>query len=40
MNYYCKQVIILIKKHITVDFSWDCNEGVNIWVFINFFAFK
>ena len=27
MNYYDKQVIILIKEHLTVDFIWDCNEG-------------
>ena len=33
MNYYYKQVIILIKKHLTVDFRWDCNEGVNTLVF-------
>ena len=34
MNYYYKQVIILIKKHLTVDFRWNCNEGINRLVFI------
>ena len=34
MNYYYKQVIILIHKHLTVEFRWDCNEGINRWVFI------
>ena len=34
VNYYYNQVIILIKKHLTVDFIWDCNEGVNRCVFI------
>ena len=34
MNIYYKQVIILIKKHLTVDFRWDCNEGINRWVLI------
>ena len=33
MNYYYKQVIILIKNHLTADFGWDCNEGINRWVF-------
>ena len=33
MNYY-KEIIILIKKHHTVDFRWDCNEGIDRWVFI------
>ena len=34
MNYYYKQVIISIKKHLIVDFRWDCNEGVSRLVFI------
>ena len=34
MNYYYIQVIILIKKHLIVDFRLDCNEGINRWVFI------
>ena len=35
MNYYYyKQVIILIKKHLTVNLRWDCNEGSNRWVSI------
>ena len=34
MNYYCKQVIILTKKLLTVDFGWDCNEGMYRCVFI------
>ena len=34
MKYYYKQVVILIKKHLTVDFGLDFNEGINRWVFI------
>ena len=34
MNYCYKQVIILVKKHLTVDFRKDCNEGINKWVLI------
>ena len=34
MNYYYKEVIISIRKPLTVDFRWDCNEGVNRWVFV------
>ena len=39
MNYY-KQVIILIKKHLTVDFRWDCNEGINRCVFISVYFWQ
>ena len=38
MNYYDKQVIILIKKHYTVDRRWDCNVGISRLV--NIFSLK
>ena len=34
VNYNYQQVIILIEKHLTVDLAWDCNKGINRWVFI------
>ena len=34
MNYYYEQAFILIKRHVTMDLTWDCNEGMNKWVFI------
>ena len=42
VNYYYKQVIILVKKHLTVDLRWDCNEDINRWelIFVYFFALK
>ena len=27
-------LIISTKKHLTVDYRWDFNEGINRWVFI------
>ena len=38
MNYYYEQLLISVKKHFTVDFRWDSNEGRNRCVFI-FFIF-
>ena len=34
VNHYYIQVIILVKKNITGDLRWDCNEGMNRRVFI------
>ena len=38
VNYYYKQVFILLKKHLTVDFGWDCYEGISrcVLIFVNF----
>ena len=40
MNYYYKQVTILVKKHLTVDCRLVCNDGVKRCVFIFIYSIK
>ena len=42
MNHYYRQVIISIKKQLTVDFRSDCSECIDRWVsiFVYFFCIK